>query len=149
MSRKYTDESFGIVPYRREPDGVYFLLVQHNGGHWSFPKGHAEAGETPLEAACRELQEETGVAPARIFEDVSFQESYIIRRRNGSVTKTVTYWPGEITDGDVYLQEEEVQAYAWMPFHMALDRITYPEARRLLRGVASVLAERNVMTKDD
>lgn len=149
MNRKTEDRSYGIIPFRREGDDVQFLLIQHNGGHWSFPKGHAEPGETPLEAACRELQEETGVAPAEVYEDVCFQESYVIRRRRSSVTKTVTYWPAEIIQGSVYLQEAEVQAYAWMPFHMALERITYPEARRLLRDVGAILAQRKVINLDD
>ena len=38
------------------------LLVRYRGsGTWGFPKGHLEAGETPQQAAVREVQEETGV----------------------------------------------------------------------------------------
>lgn len=141
-NRKSRDRSYGIVPYRRYEDGVMFLLVQHIGGHWAFPKGHAEKGETPLEAACRELQEETGVGVADVLEDVFFEETYIIRRRSGSITKTVTYWPAEVDDNRVYVQESEIQAYAWLPFETALLQITFPEAQRLLRDVATILTER-------
>ncbi len=48
------DASFGIVPVH-ERDGVRrFLLIQHLGGHWGFPKGHPEKGESPVETARRE-----------------------------------------------------------------------------------------------
>ena len=37
------------------------LVVSQHGTSWSLPKGHLEDGETPLEAARREIREETGV----------------------------------------------------------------------------------------
>jgi 8-oxo-dGTP pyrophosphatase MutT (NUDIX family) len=37
------------------------LLVSQHGTSWSLPKGHIEEGETPLEAARREIREEAGV----------------------------------------------------------------------------------------
>jgi ADP-ribose pyrophosphatase YjhB (NUDIX family) len=38
------------------------LLVSQFGTSWSLPKGHLEDGETPLEAALREIREESGVS---------------------------------------------------------------------------------------
>lgn len=50
------------VCYRRAPDGVEFLLVRtRNLRAWTFPKGHVEPGETPLQAARREAREEAAV----------------------------------------------------------------------------------------
>lgn len=37
------------------------LLVKHNAGHWDFPKGHVEEGETEFETAIREVKEETNI----------------------------------------------------------------------------------------
>ncbi len=37
------------------------LLIRDRNGYWVFPKGHLEAGESPQEAAVREVAEETGV----------------------------------------------------------------------------------------
>jgi ADP-ribose pyrophosphatase YjhB (NUDIX family) len=38
------------------------LVVNQNGTSWSLPKGHVEPGEEPLEAAVREIMEESGVS---------------------------------------------------------------------------------------
>ena len=38
------------------------LLLGHRNGTWVFPKGHLDPGETELEAALREVEEEAGVA---------------------------------------------------------------------------------------
>ena len=35
------------------------LLIKHNKGHWDFPKGHMEEGETEKQTAVREVKEET------------------------------------------------------------------------------------------
>jgi len=37
------------------------LLIRDRQGYWCFPKGHLEDGESPLQAALREVEEETGV----------------------------------------------------------------------------------------
>ena len=51
----------GGVVLRGGADSPQVLLVRYRSGTWAFPKGHLEAGETSLEAAQREVHEETGV----------------------------------------------------------------------------------------
>ena len=52
--------SCGIV-LAREADEGWMTLLLRAWHHWDFPKGLCEAGEQPLEAAVRELAEETGI----------------------------------------------------------------------------------------
>jgi len=67
-----TDHSAGILLYRRGQGGVEVLLVHPGGpywrnkdaGAWQIPKGLIAAGESALEAACREAREELGFALA-------------------------------------------------------------------------------------
>lgn len=55
------EKSCGAVLLRWECNELEVLLVRHrNGSHWSFPKGHVEAGEQERQTALREIREETG-----------------------------------------------------------------------------------------
>lgn len=64
--------SAGVLLFRRVGDGVELLLVHPGGpfwakkdlGAWSIPKGLIDAGEDPLAAAKRELEEESGIVAA-------------------------------------------------------------------------------------
>ena len=53
----HTESAGGVVV---NAEGLVLLVSQH-GTSWSLPKGHLEGGESPLEAARREIHEETGV----------------------------------------------------------------------------------------
>ena len=60
--------SAGGVVYRRIENGYQFLIGKHSGYHkWVLPKGMVEKGETTMETAVREVEEEVGIQ-ARIVE---------------------------------------------------------------------------------
>lgn len=56
--------SAGVVVVRRTPEGVRFLLLRAFR-NWDFPKGLTETGEGPLQAAVREVEEETTIDDLR------------------------------------------------------------------------------------
>ena len=57
---EHTILSAGVVVVRQE-GGVWKYLLLRAYNYWDFSKGIVEAGEDPLEAACREVEEETGL----------------------------------------------------------------------------------------
>jgi 8-oxo-dGTP pyrophosphatase MutT (NUDIX family) len=127
-----TDQSFGIIPTHDHAGSRRFLLVHQKKGHWGFPKGHAEKGESATESALRELAEETGITDCELDDGEPFIERYTFINKQGErVDKTVTFFIGHVGDPAVAVQPEEVQDFAWLTAEEARRRLTFPEAREM------------------
>lgn len=109
-----------------------FLLIQSLGGYWGLPKGKLEAGETPRQAALREIQEETGLT-VDLFPDFEQATSYLFKNRAGQlVSKKVTYYIAEVVNADVKIDHEHV-AWEWVPFAEAVRRFSFENMRQILQ----------------
>ena len=136
------DASFGVVPIHEQGGARRFLLVHQKKGHWGFPKGHAEAGETAKQTALRELGEETGITDCKLISNDTFVERYtFINKKGKRVDKTVTFFIGRVEDTSVQVQPEEVQGYAWLAADEVKSRLTFPEARELFGRVLIYLEQ--------
>ena len=107
----------GFLIYRGQPIRE-FLLMKH-AHRWDLPKGHVDPGESDMECALRELQEETGIGAQdiRIDTDFLYESQYQVNgRRYGladeQVTKTARFYLAELIR-DVDLVITEHQGYAW------------------------------------
>ncbi len=134
------DTSFGIIPIHEQAGQRRFLLIHQQKGHWAFPKGHADPGETPMQTALRELAEETGIGSIELLGDERFVERYaFINKKGKHVDKTVTFFIGRVSDPAVTVQPEEVQDFAWLDAEQVRGRLTFPEARELFGRVLAHL----------
>ncbi len=70
MERAHLHSS-GFLLFRRA-DRLQFLLMRHPT-RWDLPKGHLDPGESSLQAAWRELREETGLDSSQIWLDTDFR----------------------------------------------------------------------------
>ena len=74
------DVSYGVIPVIKEAgEWKVFLINQYGSAgdvYWTFPKGHPESGESPTDAALRELQEETGIELSELLEDHTYTQQY-------------------------------------------------------------------------
>ena len=138
-----TDFSCGVIPYRYRNGETEFLLIQHKAGHWSFPKGHPESGESELQTARREFEEETGIQSVTIDKDRPFEESYLFTKRSGkTVNKRVVYFLGLVDSAqDVICQEAEVSDYTWGSAKKTRKKMTFNEGRALLDEVLVYMGE--------
>lgn len=135
------DFSCGVIPYRIVNGEREFLLIQHNEGHWAFPKGHPEKAETDLETARRELAEETGIDAVEIDQAHPFEEFYTFTKRSGKqVNKRVVYFLGQVaSEQAVVLQEEEVADHKWDSAKKTRKRLTFDEGKALFDTVLAYL----------
>lgn len=133
------ENSYGIVPLRKQGDQWQVLLIQHSRAkYWGFPKGHAESGESPKEAAIRELREETNLNVVGFFSDTGIEEHYMFTLRGQLISKTVCFFAAEV-DGELQLQKEEVSGGLWLDFQEALKKLTYPTDRHIFQRMMSFL----------
>ena len=131
------EKSCGAVIWREEDGQRQYLLARHNGGHWSFPKGHVENDETEEETAMREILEETGLH-ARI--DTSFRRQVTYSPKPG-IVKDVIFFVAVPTGGDEHPQEAEISQLGWFSFQEAAERITYATDEEILLAAEAYLEQ--------
>lgn len=121
------EKSCGAVIF----DGNKILVIQQVKGHWGFPKGHVEEGETEVETAIREIKEETNL-DVEIDETHRYVEHYSPEE---GIEKDVVFFIAKKTGGEVKVQEEEVKETQWLLPNEAMDRLTYDTSKNILSKV--------------
>jgi len=137
-----SEKSCGIVVFREELPERLYLLLHYEEGHWDFPKGHIEAGETEKEAAFREVYEETGI-PEPDFELImGFREriDYSFKQGGETIQKEVFFFLGRTGTDAIRLSREHV-GYEWLPYMQARARVTYDNARGVLEKAEETLKD--------
>ncbi len=134
----------GLIARRRE-DGTVV---------WGLPKGHVEPGESPLDAALREVREETGLvgeplgkigvitytftAPSAwgAGHTVKVGDAGGPKPAAGSLVrfiKTVHFFLLRFVEGDTAQHDDEVEEAQWCPVDAAMTRLSFENERRILR----------------
>jgi 8-oxo-dGTP pyrophosphatase MutT (NUDIX family) len=136
------DRSFGVIPVFSDAHGNFlFCLVMHADGHWGFPKGHVNDGESEKEAASRELREETGITDCDLSDQV-FLETYTFEKESVRYQKVVTYFLGTAHSTGGEIPEEfgsEIMNVKWLPYPDAKTLITFPEGKAMFDQVIQYL----------
>jgi bis(5'-nucleosidyl)-tetraphosphatase len=128
------ERSAGVIVFHTSADNSKrsYLLLDY-GKHWDFPKGHVEKRETDLDAAIRELEEETGITRIELVPDFARSIVYFFRHsKRGLVRKEVMFFLAETKSRKVTLSHEHV-GHIFLPFDEAIARLTYPNAKQVLR----------------
>jgi 8-oxo-dGTP pyrophosphatase MutT (NUDIX family) len=110
-----------IVPTRRAADGSRVLAL---------PKGHVDPGETPIEAAVREVREETGIVAEPVCE--LGESRYWYRRDGRTIGKTVQFFLFDHVDGDTADHDDEVEEVRWIDLREALTALSHTAEREMV-----------------
>ena len=106
-------------------------------GYWGFPKGHLEEGENPIQAAIREVQEETGfvVTIGESLKPIS-ETKYTYSWKNVKINKTVWYFKMTIVKAFSLEPDNEVEEVALENFESAYNILSFENDKKLLRYVS-------------
>lgn len=131
-----------VYPFRLAGDGRLEALVLRRAsgrspGSWEAVHGHIEDGEGPADAAWREVREETGLTPTRLY-NLSRVESFYLHRME-AVALVPAFAAVMAGDQPIVLSHEHDQS-EWLPLGEARMRLSWPRCRRALDDIAELLA---------
>ena len=138
MSPRTTRLSAGVVVVRQAAEGWRFLLLRAFN-HWDFPKGMVEPGEEPLEAAVREVREES------MIEDLDFTWGQATTRTGPYSHGKVACYYIAVTRTEAItlpvnpeLGRAEHSEFRWVDYDEAVQMVS-PRVRPVLRWAAQVM----------
>ncbi|MCA1318307.1 NUDIX domain-containing protein [Bacillus tianshenii] len=132
------ETSCGVIIYQGKPDIRYLVVKSKANGHWGFPKGHMKEDETEIDAARREVKEETGL-------DVVIQEDFKISMEykiSETAKKEVILFLGTPTSTSVTIQESEIAMYRWATYTDALKLFVYENQKQILKQAHEFLKQK-------
>jgi ADP-ribose pyrophosphatase YjhB (NUDIX family) len=125
----------GLVVDHSGKNGLLIGRIDHKDASgqrilWSLPKGHIEEGETPEQAALREVAEETGIESA-IERSLGVIDFWFMAGGK-RIHKTVHHYLFRETGGKLAPQESEVDEVGWFPLSEIVERLAYPDEKKLI-----------------
>jgi 8-oxo-dGTP pyrophosphatase MutT (NUDIX family) len=128
--RAVAEHSAGGLVVNARHEAVLIGRRSRRGGlMWSLPKGHIEHGETAEQAAVREIHEETG-SWGRVVTGLGSIDFWFVAG-SSRVHKTVQHFLLEFVGGELFCDDHEVAAVAWIPLLDLEAKLAYPDERGL------------------
>lgn len=129
-------KSCGAIVYRKLGEDIEFLAVKSKAnGHWSFPKGHMEKGESEEKTAEREIFEETGLSVV-LLDKFRTKIKYSLTEET---LKEVIFFIGTASKQPVKIQKAEIQDFRWLKYMDMLNLLTFENTKKILIEVKDYL----------
>ena len=146
------ERSAGAVIFRESKQGREYLLLHHqpmehtrgsrpvSAGHWSFPKGHVEKGETTEETVRREVKEETGITKLEFIPDFKKTIRYFVNYDGQKRLKFVAFFLAKTSEKKIIISFEH-QGFAWLSYEQAIITAMYPSDKQVLEAAETFIAK--------
>lgn len=136
-----------VYPYQKSRGKINLLIFRRSGGvkysnQWRMVGGKAEEGETYYEAALRELKEETGLDPLLFWTIPSINNFY---NPSADTIHQIPAFGAEIKSGQDIVLNHEHSEFKWISEDEIDDYILWPEQRRLMKLVVTIIIKDNLL----
>jgi 8-oxo-dGTP diphosphatase len=129
MARTPTIMGAGGIVLRREQPPLVAVVRLRKRDEWVLPKGKLDPGETPRDAAKREVLEETG-------HEVSIHEFLgTLVLETPTRVRIVHYWRMEANAGQTHPLMDDIRAVDWLPLDAAVARLSRSHEKAFLENV--------------
>jgi len=133
----------GGIVLRREATPLIAVVRLRKRNEWVLPKGKLDDGETPRQAAEREVREETG-------HDVSVHEFLgTLVYEFGGRSKVVHYWRMQTSGGPSYALMDDIRAVDWLPLEAAVERLSRSHEQAFLANVGPMALEAAALAEQE
>ena len=115
------------------------LVVSQRGDSWSLPKGHVDPGEEMLEAARREIKEESGISDLVLVKELGTYERYKIGKggtgEDTSELKRITVYLFTTIEEELKPEDPHNPEAKWVKKEEAAALLTHPKDREFFKSV--------------
>lgn len=141
----FDEKSCGIVVFREDKRQRLYLILKYPSGHFDFPKGHVEKKDKSMyETALRELREETGISDVEFIDGFEEGISYIYRKKSKPSNKQVVFFLAKTKTKFVKISHEHL-GYFWLPYDAAFNKVTFDNAKNLLKKAEGMLSRKEAI----
>lgn len=134
--------SAGGIIFKKEGEDFKILLIKDSYGRWTWPKGKLDQGESPQEAAIREVGEEAGLTSVRILGKAG-ESKYFYRFKGTLISKMVQFFVMETgREEKIRIQPSEIQGAEWFSPQDALTAVEYKGANELLQKAIEIYQQK-------
>ncbi|KKT39204.1 hypothetical protein A2W54_03100 [Candidatus Giovannonibacteria bacterium RIFCSPHIGHO2_02_43_13] len=137
MSREI---SAGIIIYRKTSEGIKYLLLYHGGNYWNFPKGKLEQSERGMDAAFREVKEETDLGKNDLILKDQFRvtDKFFFFREKKRIFKIVIFYLAQSRKREVAVSMEH-NGYGWFTYKEAMKIVKFQNLRNIIKKANDIL----------
>lgn len=130
-----------VYPVRVRGAGLELLVLRRAAGgrcpgSWESVHGHIETGEPPVDAALRELREETGLVPDALYNLSRVESFYQHRTDEIALIPVFVALIGPAAEPVLGVEHDTL---VWLDFDQAAARLAWPRERRALEDIAVLL----------
>ncbi|MCI6574085.1 MAG: NUDIX hydrolase [Actinomycetaceae bacterium] len=133
----------GVIVAVRDGEAYVAVIARRNRAgrlEWCLPKGHLEGDETPVQAAVREVSEETGIF-GRALKHLTTID-YWFSGHHHRIHKVVHHYLLEALSGTIGVEgdpDHEAEKAEWVPLATVASRLAYPNERKIVNMAHDLL----------